>query len=107
MKIGKDDIKLAGGMGANFGEIVKMGIPVPEGFVVATASYDRLIQKYNLDETIQKIIENTDVEHTVKLFETSRKLKEMILSCEMLSEVESKIIEAYNKMLEHGIVSQI
>jgi pyruvate,water dikinase len=56
MKIGKDDIKLAGGKGANFGEIVKMGIPVPEGFIVATASYDRLIQKYNLDETIQKII---------------------------------------------------
>jgi hypothetical protein len=28
----------------------------------------------------------------------------MIFSCEMPSEVESKIVEAYNKMLEHGIV---
>jgi phosphoenolpyruvate synthase/pyruvate phosphate dikinase len=52
-EIGKDDIKSAGGKGAKLGEIVKMGIPVPEGFVT-TASCDRLIQKYILMKRSKK-----------------------------------------------------
>ena len=35
-----DDLDLAGGKGANLGELVPAGFPVPDGFVVSTAAYD-------------------------------------------------------------------
>ncbi|MFG1964550.1 PEP/pyruvate-binding domain-containing protein [Nonomuraea sp. NPDC049028] len=37
---GRGDLALAGGKGANLGELVKNGFPVPGGFVVTTAAYD-------------------------------------------------------------------
>ena len=36
VNIGKDDVTLAGGKGANLGEMIRAGIPVPEGFVEET-----------------------------------------------------------------------
>jgi pyruvate,water dikinase len=44
-QIGKDDIKIAGGKGANLGQMIKFGIPVPSGFIVTTSSFDYLIQQ--------------------------------------------------------------
>ncbi|MCA2221678.1 PEP/pyruvate-binding domain-containing protein [Nonomuraea aurantiaca] len=37
---GRGDLALAGGKGANLGELVKNGFPVPGGFVVTTAAYE-------------------------------------------------------------------
>jgi phosphoenolpyruvate synthase/pyruvate phosphate dikinase len=34
------DIAVAGGKGANLGELVRAGLPVPDGFVVTTEAYD-------------------------------------------------------------------
>ena len=37
--VGRDDVALAGGKGANLGELVRAGLPVPPGFVVTTQAY--------------------------------------------------------------------
>ena len=37
--IGRGDLALAGGKGANLGELVRAGFPVPAGFVVTTDAY--------------------------------------------------------------------
>ncbi|MEV4287590.1 PEP/pyruvate-binding domain-containing protein [Nonomuraea bangladeshensis] len=38
--VGRADLPLAGGKGANLGELVRNGFPVPPGFVVTTHAYD-------------------------------------------------------------------
>lgn len=38
----RDDLPVAGGKGANLGELVRAVFPVPDGFVVTTAGYDRM-----------------------------------------------------------------
>src|ERR1051326_4092232 len=45
-------LALAGGKGANLGELIRAGFPVPHGFVVATAAYDRFLSFNHLDHTI-------------------------------------------------------
>lgn len=99
-QIGKDDIKIAGGKGANLGQMIKFGIPVPSGFIVTTSSFDYLIQTNNLGNKIEQIIKNTDVENTTELFMASNTIKKLILSCRMPSEIESKIIESYKNLSE-------
>jgi phosphohistidine swiveling domain-containing protein len=37
--LGRDDLEIAGGKGANLGELIKAGLPVPPGFVLTTAAY--------------------------------------------------------------------
>ncbi|HEX2073675.1 MAG TPA: PEP/pyruvate-binding domain-containing protein [Geodermatophilus sp.] len=39
----RDDLALAGGKGANLGELVRAGFPVPDGFVVSTEAYAAVV----------------------------------------------------------------
>lgn len=97
-QIGKDHIKTAGGKGANLGEIIKIGVPVPGGFVVTTSSFERLIRTNDLDNRVRETIESANVDDTLALLESSRKVKDMVLSCEMPDDVKLKVIEAYRSL---------
>jgi rifampicin phosphotransferase len=52
--LGRGDLALAGGKGANLGELVCAGFPVPAGFVVTTVAYDRFVTHNHLDWTISQ-----------------------------------------------------
>ncbi len=45
---GRDDVPSAGGKGANLGELIRAGLPVPEGFVITTVGYAAAIQQLDL-----------------------------------------------------------
>src|SRR5215213_6365694 len=47
-EIGKEDIALVGGKGANLGELSHAGLPVPSGFVITTAAYDTFVKASGL-----------------------------------------------------------
>jgi rifampicin phosphotransferase len=46
--LGRDDLAVAGGKGANLGELVRAGLSVPEGFVVTTDAYASVISPLDL-----------------------------------------------------------
>ncbi len=46
--LGRSDLALAGGKGANLGELTRAGFPVPPGFVVTTAGYDSYVEANGL-----------------------------------------------------------
>jgi rifampicin phosphotransferase len=45
---GRDDVASAGGKGANLGELLRAGLPVPDGFVITTAGYAAVVQPLDL-----------------------------------------------------------
>ncbi|NWG38207.1 phosphoenolpyruvate synthase [Nitrososphaera sp.] len=97
-QIGKDDLRIAGGKGANLGEMLKLGIPVPPGFAVTTASFDLLMRMHDLGKKIGLIISSINVDDTAKLLDASKEIKAMILSYEMPPEVRLKVDEAYKSL---------
>ena len=52
-EIGKKDIPVAGGKGANLGEMYNAGFPVPPGFVISSKAYFDFIDKTSLREKIK------------------------------------------------------
>ena len=48
--IRKDDTAKAGGKGANLGELVSLGVPVPEGAVLLSSAYDLFMRENGIDE---------------------------------------------------------
>lgn len=46
--VGSEDVALAGGKGANLGELVRAGFPVPPGFVVTTDAYARVAEELDI-----------------------------------------------------------
>jgi pyruvate,water dikinase len=98
-KVGKEDIKSVGGKGANLGQLLKYGIPVPSGFAVTTMSFEMLIRDSNIGDTIKEIIGHTDVDDAVALVESSNRIKQMILSCIMPKEIEEIITKFYKHLI--------
>jgi len=53
-EVGRDDLDVAGGKGANLGELMRAGFPVPAGFVVTTAAYDRFMAEQRMQEDVER-----------------------------------------------------
>jgi pyruvate,water dikinase len=51
-QLGRNDLQQAGGKGANLGELLRAGFPVPPGFVVTTAAYDRFVEHNHLADVL-------------------------------------------------------
>ncbi|SDC02204.1 phosphoenolpyruvate synthase [Raineyella antarctica] len=60
-------IASAGGKGANLGELVRGGFPVPEGFAVTTAAYDQFVADNDLSDRAAALADhgNTDAIDTL------------------------------------------
>jgi rifampicin phosphotransferase len=50
--LGREDLALAGGKGANLGELVRGGFPVPDAVVISTAAYSSIVESGGLAATI-------------------------------------------------------
>ncbi|HEX9318011.1 MAG TPA: PEP/pyruvate-binding domain-containing protein [Nitrososphaeraceae archaeon] len=100
-ELGKHNVNVSGGKGANLGELIKIGISVPNGFVVTTSSFDNFIQTYNFGNRIQEIVERTNVEDTAMLLKASQEIKEIVLSRELPTEVTLKVTKAYGNLSDN------
>lgn len=59
-ELSSTDLAIAGGKGANLGELVRAGFPVPDGFVVTTAAYDAFVASSDLDARLDERAAVTD-----------------------------------------------
>lgn len=96
--VGKADISLAGGKGANLGELTKAQIPVPPGFIVTTDTYFHFLEEAKLTEKIRRYLEPLDCGDSKKLEEVASQIKEMISNAPMPPMIVGKIKQAYRRM---------
>lgn len=62
-EINKDDIEIVGGKGANLGELIQGGFPVPDGFCVTTYAFDQFcdeIKEHQLFKAL-KVLDTEDL----------------------------------------------
>ncbi|MEM4772818.1 MAG: PEP/pyruvate-binding domain-containing protein [Nanoarchaeales archaeon] len=97
-ELNKNDVNIAGGKGANLGELINSGIPVPNGFVVLGNAYREHIVRNGIDKKIKEILDQTDVDNTEQLEKNTEKIRELIKNAPMPKDVEKEIIEAYKKL---------
>ena len=97
-EIDKSSLPVAGGKGANLGEMVKIKLPVPEGFVVTAQAYAAFIEEAGIKEEIAKILSKTDVNDSKALERASRKIRKLIESREMPERIKGEIAKAYEKL---------
>lgn len=97
-ELGKKDVGIAGGKGANLGEMINAGFPVPPGFVVTANAYFKHLEYNELKDLIRDILVDLDVNDTKMLESASQRLKEIIMSGEVPPEVRKEITEAYKEL---------
>ena len=105
-ELGKNDIKVAGGKGANLGEMYNHRFPVPPGFVITADAFTFFISE--IKEQIKSIMLNIDFEDTGDLENKSKEIRQLIEEQEMPEELQMEILESYHilgseKIDEKGI----
>ncbi len=97
-ELGKEDVDVAGGKGANLGELTQAGIPVPPGFVVTSKTYDQFIKETGIFDEIMDILDAVDVNNNKELQASSKQIKKIIINTRMPEEIKIIIVEAYNAL---------
>jgi pyruvate,water dikinase len=103
-EIGKADVNKAGGKGANLGELVKAGLPVPPGFVITAQAYQLFTTVSELSQKIAHSIEGLDVDSTSALQAKAKEIQEMIIATDMPANIKSEIIKAYDALSKRDSV---
>ncbi len=94
-EITKDDIAIAGGKGANLGEMFSLNLPVPDGFVTSAKTYGEYLEDTGLNTKIAEKLKELSVEDTEELQRVAKEIQEMIQSTKMSEAISSEIIDAY------------
>ena len=99
-EVGRDDVSLVGGKGANLGELTQADIPVPPGFVVTTRAYREFINHSGLDHVLRRILDGLDVDDESQLNATAAAVQQAIEQAEMPATMQQEIRTAYGQLGE-------
>src|SRR5690242_9386301 len=100
--IGREDVPLVGGKGANLGEMTSFGLPVPPGFVLTVSAYASYLARNALSEKIGRLVETLDVDDTSALQRTSSAIRELMLNGQMPDDVREAVLRAYAGLRRAG-----
>ncbi len=65
-QVGKEDLVQAGGKGANLGEMIRAGLPVPGGFVILVEAYHKFVQANGLEKAIEGLFFEARAENYIR-----------------------------------------
>lgn len=92
------DIGVAGGKGANLGEMYNLGFSVPNAFIVTAQAYDEFIKRTKIKNKIFAILKGLDTEDTERLQKTAKKIQNLIKKTPIPKEIAKEVFENYKKL---------
>lgn len=92
------DIPLAGGKGANLGDMVQAGLPVPPGFVITSAAYRKMFETTGLDDLVCDCLGSVDREDNQALIGAEARIRNLFAQQVMDAELRREILEHYHAL---------
>ncbi|MCX6784137.1 MAG: phosphoenolpyruvate synthase [candidate division WWE3 bacterium] len=94
----RTDTDIAGGKGANLGELVNAGIPVLPGFVVTVNAYFDFLDKTSLKQKIKTELKDLDYEDSKALQSASARIRKAFLASELPEDIKTDVTAAYREL---------
>jgi len=103
-RVGRHDLLLAGGKGANLGELSQAGFNVPPGFVITTAAYDLLLQNNGLHLQFPGLLDSIAGSNSDAIAHVSQRIRDLLQHASIPEPISVEAIDAY-RQLEGGSVA--
>jgi pyruvate,water dikinase len=97
-ELGRGDTAIAGGKGANLGELTAAGLPVPSGFVITAAAYLDAMAGAGVRDDLQAIAAGIDPDDLDALRAASQKARELVEQAGLPAELRAEILAAYREL---------
>jgi hypothetical protein len=92
-----DDVDRAGGKGANLGELVSAGLPVPQGFVVTAQAYLEAMDVGGVRADLVDRVSTADADDS-SLARVSADLQDLVHKAAMPNPLRRELVDAYQRL---------
>jgi pyruvate,water dikinase len=97
-EVGAGDLSRVGGKGANLGELVAAGLPVPRAFCVTTDAYREFLGRSALAPELLRLLDAVDYQSHADLNARALAIRERILAAPVPAEIETAVLAAYSEL---------
>ena len=101
-EIDRNFVPTVGGKSANLGEMMRIGMPVPNGFAITTEAYEQFMRKTGASSEINQYIDSfpEGFKGTSQFQEASRSIRQIIETKEIPQDISDTIAIHYEKLCE-------
>ncbi|SDT37866.1 PEP/pyruvate-binding domain-containing protein [Microlunatus soli] len=96
--IAATDVETAGGKGANLGELTAAGLPVPPGFVIATAGYDAFVEHTGIGDKIAAAADEVGEDDHQAADRAAAQIAGFFAGATIPAHIAEQIIDGYRAM---------
>lgn len=95
--VDRTTLPIVGGKAANLGELIRAGLPIPDGFCVTTTAYELVTEGASLDPILEDLV-HTHADDTSRQAELAAAARTALLAAPVPSTLTEAIVEAYRKL---------
>jgi pyruvate,water dikinase len=97
-ELSKNDVKIAGGKGASLGEMKRVGIPIPPGFVVLAAAFDEFLKQTDLNVEIEAALNKVNYKDVNSIDQASKTIRDLIHDAKIPKDLQKEILKAFDQL---------
>ncbi|RKH69789.1 phosphoenolpyruvate synthase [Corallococcus aberystwythensis] len=94
--LSREDVALAGGKGANLGELTRAGLPVPPGFVITAAAFQHAMEPVRA--RLRELWGRVDPDDARSLAGLTESLRDLVLQAPLPDWLHAGILAAYHQL---------
>ncbi len=102
--LSKESVAIAGGKGASLGEMTRAGIPVPNGYVILSSSFEKFLEETDLNVELDSILDQVNHKEMQSIEDASEEIKALIMNAKMPKDIEKEIVKDF-KILDSKFVA--
>jgi pyruvate,water dikinase len=95
---GSKDLALAGGKGANLGELSQANFDIPPGFIITTAAYALLLQENKLQTRLADLLASLNLDNADSVKNVSQQIRDRLQEASIPAQIVEKILKAYQEL---------
>jgi pyruvate,water dikinase len=98
----REDVSLAGGKGANLGEMTRAGLPIPSGFVITAQAFRQVVETCGVWDTVCDVLLNLDRTDIKQIQTSAPQLRALFDDIPIPNQLAALIIENYRTLGNAG-----
>ncbi len=102
-ELSRGDVGLAGGKGANLGEMTRAGLPVPPGFVATAPAFQDAMA--SVRDRLRALWEQVDPDDPASLAQVTARLRSLVREVPIPARLRARVLEAYHQLGEGRAVA--
>jgi len=97
-KLTKKSVQIAGGKGANLGEMIKAGFPVPSGFVVLATAFNRFLEETDINVEIDAELDRLNHNDLTSVDRFSHEIRDLIDDAPFPEDLQKVFLKEFDRL---------